>query len=124
MRFLSNCVVLTTVLQIVIAGSTAAAPNAVAPDFGQNVKILDPSMSTADIKAALDSISSQQVSEFGTGRYAVLFMPGTYGSAASPLNFEVGYYEEVAGLGVSPSNVTIIGTADVYNQCNSRGCYA
>jgi hypothetical protein len=124
MRFLSHCVVLVTVLELVVAGSTAATQKVVAPDFGPNVKILDPSMSTAEIKAVLDSISSQQVSEFGTGRYAVLFMPGTYGSAASPLNFEVGYYEEVAGLGVSPSNVTIIGTADVYNQCNSTGCYA
>jgi hypothetical protein len=124
MRFLSHCVVLATVLQIVVAGPTAATPNAVAPDFGPNVKILDPGMSTADIKAVLDSISSQQASEFGTGRYAVLFMPGAYGTAASPLNFEVGYYEEVAGLGVSPNGVTITGTVDVYNQCNSTGCYA
>jgi hypothetical protein len=124
MHFLSHCVVLVTVLELVVAGSTAATQKAVAPEFGQNVKILDPSMSTADIKAVLDSISSQQVSEFGTGRYALLFMPGTYGSAASPLNFQVGYYEEVAGLGASPHDVTIIGTADVYNQCNSTGCYA
>jgi len=71
MRSLSHCVVVVTAL--VLAGSTAATRKAAAPDFGPNVKILDPSMSTADIKAVLDSISSQQVSEFGTGRYAFLF---------------------------------------------------
>ena len=56
MRFLSHCVVLVTVLELVVAGSTAATQKAVAPDFGPNVKILDPSMSTSDIKAVLDSI--------------------------------------------------------------------
>src|SRR4029077_10804274 len=55
--------------------------------------------------------------QFGTQRYALLFEPGTYGSAADPLTFQVGYYTEVAGLGRSPSDVTINGTIDVYNQC-------
>src|SRR6202044_2584811 len=49
--------------------------------------------------------------------YALLFEPGTYGSAADPLTFQVGYYTEVAGLGGSPGDVTINGTIDVYNQC-------
>ena len=57
-------------------------------------------MSTSEIKATVDAIATQQVSnEFGTQRYALLFMPGTYGSAADPLNFQLGYYTEVAGLG-------------------------
>jgi hypothetical protein len=112
------------VAALVVMSSAAATENLAAPEFGPNVRIFDSSMSTADIKAALDAISTQQVSEFGTGRYAVLLMPGTYGSPLSPLNFQVGYYEEVAGLGVSPRDVTIIGTADVHNQCNSTGCYA
>jgi hypothetical protein len=51
----------------------------------------------------------------------VLFKPGTYGSAAEPLNFQVGYYTDVAGLGGSPTDVTINGTADVYNQCFGPG---
>jgi hypothetical protein len=46
-----------------------------------------------------------------------LFLPGTYGSAANPLIFQVGYYTEVAGLGRSPGDVTINGSIDVYNQC-------
>jgi hypothetical protein len=92
------------------------------PDFGPNVRILDPGMSTSEIKAVVDGIANQQISsQFGAQRYAVLFKPGTYGSAAEPLNFQVGYYTDVAGLGGSPTDVTINGTADVYNQCFGPG---
>ena len=97
--------------------ATAAPPE---PDFGPNVKIFDPSMSTSQIKATVDAIASQQVSnEFGTQRYALLFKPGTYGSATDPLNFQVGYYTDVAGLGSSPGDVTVNGTIDSYNQCSA-----
>jgi hypothetical protein len=108
---------------VALTGAAAASPApvrmaAAVPDFGPNVKIFDPSMSTADIKSTLDAIAAQQVpNQFGTQRYALLFMPGTYGTAAAPLNFQLGYYTDVAGLGGSPSDVTINGTADVYNQC-------
>src|SRR5450432_3577745 len=88
------------------------------PDFGPNVYVFTPSMPQSQIQATVDSIASQQVSnQFGTQRYALLFEPGTYGSAADPLIFQVGYYTEVAGLGQSPGDVTINGTIDVYNQC-------
>jgi hypothetical protein len=104
------------------AGAAPLSAATAAPDFGPNVKILDPTMSQADIQAVVDGIANQQVSsQFGTGRYAVLFKPGTYGSAASPLNFQVGYYTEVAGLGDSPDDVAVNGTIDVYNQCFGPG---
>jgi hypothetical protein len=103
-----------------VALSAAATPTA--PDFGPNVKILDPSMSTSEVQSIVDGIANQQISsQFGSGRYALLFKPGTYGSAAAPLNFQVGYYTEVAGLGSSPNDVTINGTIDVYNQCFGPG---
>ena len=71
------------------------------PDFGPNVIIFDPSMSTSQIQIAVDAIANQQIpNQFGTQRYALLFMPGTYGTTAAPLNFQVGYYTAVAGLGV------------------------
>ena len=38
----------------------------------------------------------------GTERYALLFKPGTYGTAEHPLSIKVGYYTEVAGLGAVP----------------------
>ena len=114
---------------VAAAASTAATPHkaaavkpattpAGAPNLGPNVYIFSPSMPQSQIQATVDSISSQQISnQFGTQRYALLFEPGTYGSAADPLIFQVGYYTEVAGLGTSPGDVTINGTIDVYNQC-------
>ena len=87
-------------------------------DFGPNVVIFDPSMPTSQIQATVDAIAAQQVdNEMGSQRYALLFKPGTYGTAAQPLTFQVGYYTEVAGLGASPSDVTINGHVDVYNRC-------
>jgi hypothetical protein len=88
------------------------------PDFGPNVLVFDPSMPTGQIQASVDAIAAQQVdNEMGTQRYTLLFKPGTYGSAAQPLTFQVGYYTEVAGLGASPTDVTINGHIDVYNRC-------
>ena len=108
------------------APARAAAPASVSPAvhlagepaFGPNVYVFTPSMPQSQIQATVDSIANQQISnQFGTQRYALLFEPGTYGSAANPLTFQVGYYTEVAGLGGSPGDVTINGTIDVYNQC-------
>src|SRR5258708_22429256 len=78
--------------------ATQAAP--VAPSFGANVYIFDPSMAQSQIQATVDLVSGQQVNnQFGTQRYALLFEPGTYGSAAHPLVIQVGYYTSIAGLG-------------------------
>jgi hypothetical protein len=121
---------LLTVLAFVpaISAASSAAPITASPlapgsgtsqpDFGPNVMIFDPSMPTSQIQAVVDAIASQQVdNEMGAQRYALLFKPGTYGSAADPLIIQVGYYTEVAGLGASPTDVTINGHVDVYNRC-------
>jgi hypothetical protein len=83
-------------------------------------------MSQSEIQATVDAIANQQVSnQFGTQRYALLFEPGTYGSSATPLNFQIGYYTAVAGLGQSPGDVVINGSIDVYNQCfGTNNCTA
>jgi hypothetical protein len=82
-------------------------------------------MPTSEIRAAAGAIAQQQISnQFGPQRYALLFKPGTYGSASDPLSFEVGYGTEVAGLGASPRDVTINGSIDVFNQCDASGCFA
>jgi len=95
-------------------------------DFGANVYIFNPSMPQSEIQATVDSIASQQVSnQFGNQRYALLFEPGTYGSSTKPLNFQVGYYTAVAGLGLSPGDVVINGSVYVRNQCfGPRNCIA
>ncbi len=108
-------------------GATALASPAGAwqPNFGPNVYVFSPSMPLSQIQATVNSISAQQVSnQFGTQRYALLFEPGTYGSAADPLFVQVGYYTEVAGLGASPSDVVINGAVNSTNQCISGSCTA
>jgi len=103
---------------VTASAAAAASPSPGQPNFGPNVYIFSPSMPQSQIQATVDSIANQQISnQFGTQRYALLFEPGTYGSAADPLKFQVGYYTEVAGLGNSPGDVTVNGTIDVYNQC-------
>jgi hypothetical protein len=85
-------------------------------------------MDQGSIQAALDAVANQQVNaEFSTNRYAFLFEPGTYGSTAKPLNFQVGYYTAVAGLGRSPDDVVINGSIDVFDRClgpNGTNCVA
>jgi len=97
-----------------------AAPSASSsqPSFGSNVYIFNPGMPQSEIQATVDAIANQQVSnQFGAQRYALLFEPGTYGSSTAPLNFQVGYYTTVAGLGLSPNDVVINGSIYVHNQC-------
>jgi hypothetical protein len=109
----------TTAATTATAGTTAtAAPPGAEPDLGPNVKVFDPGMPLSQIQATLDAIAAEQVdAEMGTQRYALLFRPGTYGTASTPLTFQVGYYTEVAGLGAAPTDVIINGHADVYNRC-------
>jgi hypothetical protein len=112
--------------------SPAAAPRAPTaqsgtgqPALGPNVYVFDPSMPQVKIQQTVDAIAAQQVpDQFGTHRYALLFKPGIYGSATDPLNFQVGYYTEVAGLGATPGDVVINGSVYVRNQCGPGGCVA
>ncbi len=119
------------VVPAAVAAPVASAAGAVTPSttggpFGPNVYVFTPSMSQASIQSTLDSIASQQVpNQFGAQRYAIFFEPGTYGSTADPLIFQVGYYTTVAGLGLSPGGVVINGSINVYNQCfASNNCIA
>ncbi|WP_411090540.1 coagulation factor 5/8 type domain-containing protein [Streptomyces sp. 049-1] len=103
------------------AGTAVAAPGSGSPvprdspralpgggDLGPNVIVFDPS--TADIQGRLDEIFRQQESaQFGTGRYALLFKPGTYNG----LNAQIGFYTSIAGLGLSPDDTTINGDVTV-----------
>ena len=102
-------------------GSTANVTHS-KPGLGSNVTIFDPSMPVSQIQATVDALHAQQVdAEMGTNRYALLFKPGVYGSETEPLQLKVGYYTEVAGLGASPTDVTINGKIEVYNRCLEGG---
>src|SRR5512143_1146114 len=114
-KLFSVVLILALLLSTLPVLSVAAVSS---PDFGPNVMIFDPSMPLSQIQATVDAIANQQVpNQFGTQRYALLFKPGVYGTAATPLNFQVGYYTAVAGLGLSPSDVVINGSVYVRNQC-------
>jgi hypothetical protein len=108
------------------ARTLSKRPNSGQPDFGPNVYIFSPDMPLSQIQATVDSIANQQVSnQFGTQRYALLFEPGAYGSSTTPLNFQIGYYTAVAGLGQNPGDVVINGSIDAYNQCfGANNCTA
>ena len=88
------------------ARPTPTNPNPV--DFGPNVLIFDPSMSIADIQSKTDAIYNQQdgdANQFGPGRHAYFFKPGSYNN----LGVQLAYYITVHGLGHSPDDVLITG---------------
>ncbi|WP_329112360.1 discoidin domain-containing protein [Streptomyces sp. NBC_01353] len=77
-------------------------------DLGPNVHIMDPS--TPGIQAKLDQVFQQQESaQFGSGRHAFLFKPGTYNG----LNAQIGFYTQIAGLGLRPDDTTFNGDVTV-----------
>ncbi|MFF5565504.1 discoidin domain-containing protein [Streptomyces sp. NPDC012623] len=77
-------------------------------DLGPNVLVFDPS--TPDIQGTLDRIFQQQEkAQFGSGRYQLLFKPGTYNN----LNAQLGFYTSISGLGLSPDDTTINGDVTV-----------
>jgi Carbohydrate binding domain len=96
--------------------------------LGSNVIVISPSESVSTIASTLNALGTQQApNQFGTQRYEILFEPGTYGSTAAPLDFQLGYYESVEGLGQNPGQVVINGTIDSWNQCTDgvqTECYA
>jgi hypothetical protein len=92
-----------------VDGTPPTEPPAGQPDFGPNVSIFDPSMSAGTIQSKLNSVFSQQEqNQYGEQRFALLFKPGTYN-----VNANVGFFTQVAGLGLTPSSVTINGAVHV-----------
>jgi hypothetical protein len=89
----------------------SAVPAAALPgggDLGPNVLVFDPA--TPDIQGTLDEIFQRQESaQFGEGRFALLFKPGTYRG----LNAQIGFYTSIAGLGLSPGDTTFHGDVTV-----------
>ncbi|WP_208687390.1 coagulation factor 5/8 type domain-containing protein [Streptomyces sp. ID38640] len=96
----------------VLSGRASAAPAAGAlpggGDLGPNVLVFDPA--TPNIQGTLDEIFKRQESaQFGEGRFALLFKPGTYRG----LNAQIGFYTSIAGLGLSPGDTTFHGDVTV-----------
>lgn len=111
-----------------VAGSLAAAVDLAPyadPQLGPNVLVMKPTMRVEQIRSVFDTVAQRQVpNHFGPERYAIVFEPGTYGTAANPLVVQVGYGTQVAGLGRTPADVVVHGSINVYNQCDVNGCIA
>jgi hypothetical protein len=106
------------------SAAPSLCPDAASAQFGPNVCVFSDTMSQAAIQADLNAIATQQVpvgSQFDSNRYSVFFEPGTYGSAADPLVFQVGYYTQVAGLGALPQDTVVNGVIDVLNNLCTAG---
>nr|WP_233518362.1 discoidin domain-containing protein [Streptomyces corynorhini] len=94
--------------QVYGEGQGGSGPIQGGGDLGPNVLVFDPS--TPDIQGTLDRIFQQQEkAQFGTGRYQLLFKPGTYNN----LNAQLGFYTSISGLGLSPDDTTINGDVTV-----------
>ncbi len=88
--------------------------------FGANVSVFTPSTPQAEIQSRINEIYAQQEhSEFGSGRYALLFLPGSYS-----VDVPVGFYTQVLGLGATPDAVRITGNvhADASLPRNNATC--
>lgn len=104
--------VLLTLAYTALYAATAASP--ATPALGPHVLIFNPSMPAATIQQKIDQIyATQQHSEFGPQRYALMFLPGRYN-----INVPVGFYTQVIGLGASPDDVRISG--DVHADASAR----
>jgi hypothetical protein len=104
---------LITLALILIATLAVASPKSPSagnnPDLGPNVLIFTPSMPREAMQAQIDhAYSIERQNEFGTVRYAFLFLPGEY-----HLDIPVGFYTQVVGLGKSPDAVHITGNVHV-----------
>ena len=89
----------------VFTAIAAHAKSPATPDLGPNVLVFDPGTPAAAIQGKIDAVyAEQQHSEFGTARYALLFLPGAY-----HVDVPVGFYTQVLGLGATPDAVHITG---------------
>ncbi len=92
-------------LIVVSTGVVQAANPPAQPNLGPNVLVFNPSMPAAQIQKQIDKVYAiQQNSEFGSARYALLFLPGEY-----HVDVPVGFYTQVLGLGATPDAVHIAG---------------
>jgi len=77
--------------------------------LGPNVYVFDAGMTASGIQQTADDLfKKMEANQFGPERVALLFKPGAYHAA-----FNVGFYTQVAGLGLTPDDVQIDGGTNV-----------
>lgn len=95
---------LSAMLVILLGGVRTSSAQVNTSIFGPNVWIVDTTMDMSAVNTKLNSSAISGTSQFGTGRTAIFFMPGTYAVTA-----KIGYNEAVYGLGMNPNDVVING---------------
>jgi len=92
-----------------VASAASPLDNPNAGIFGKNVFVFDESTDPDVIQnIATEVFKKQETNQFGPERYALLFKPGSYSTAV-----RVGFYTQVAGLGILPDEVNINGGVTV-----------
>jgi hypothetical protein len=96
----------TAAITMIGVASTANAIAMQDPDFGPNVRVYEPG--SADAQREIDAIyATQEKGQFNSNRHAILLKPGKH-----DLNINVGFYTQVAGLGVEPGDVHVVGSLE------------
>ncbi len=73
--------------------------------FGENVWFFSPEDDPEAVQQELMKLwGVQETNQFGDSRYAVYFLPGEYDEVIRP---KVGFYMQVAGLGIMPDDVSL-----------------
>jgi len=73
--------------------------------LGKNTYVFSPTDNKDEIQEKVSQIFARQESnQFGDERYALLFKPGDYGTS---LEINVGFYTQVMGLGILPTDTNI-----------------
>ena len=76
--------------------------------FGLNTNIFEPTDNLNEVQAYIDNVyKTTEAGQFGSGRYAFLFAPGEYTDEKSELTVKIGFYTQVAGMGISPKDTEI-----------------
>lgn len=95
-----------SLLPISLLAQGTASPKV---DFGPNVFVYGPATPQAEMQAKINEVyAAQQHSEFGTGRYAFILLPGSYA-----LDIPIGFYTQVLGAGPNPDSVRVTGNVHV-----------
>ena len=72
--------------------------------FGKNVYVFDKTDNMTEVQNILSNTwKKQETNQFGSDRYAFFFKPGNYSS----LDFYVGFYTQVSGLGLKPTDTHV-----------------
>jgi len=82
-----------------------SSPSPLPPDLGPSVVVFSPDMPASAIQGRIaDLYAAQKTAQFGPGRWALAFLPGTY-----DVDVPLGFHTQVIGLGATPADVVLRG---------------